>query len=124
MSRGFATARSWTSGSSANSTERHDESALTCGTILTKLIDAIVARAPDIAALRRDLHAHPELSFAEIRTSGVVAQKLMEWGVPIHRGMGATGVVGILKNGSSGRAIGLRADMDALPIREANNFEH
>ncbi|NMM18684.1 MAG: amidohydrolase [Rhodoferax sp.] len=89
-----------------------------------KLIDSIVAQAAGIAALRRDLHAHPELCFAEVRTAEVVAQKLTEWGIPVHRGLGTTGVVGIVKHGSSKRAIGLRADMDALPMQEVNTFSH
>ncbi|MDP1531427.1 M20 aminoacylase family protein [Rhodoferax sp.] len=89
-----------------------------------KIIDAILTQAPALAALRRDLHAHPELCFNEFRTADVVAAKLAEWGIPVHRGLGTTGVVGIVKNGSSGRAIGLRADMDALPMQEANTFAH
>ena len=89
-----------------------------------KIIDSIVTQAAGIATIRRDIHAHPELCFEEARTADVVAQKLTEWGIPIHRGMGTTGVVGILKNGFSGRAIGLRADMDALPMQEFNTFSH
>ena len=89
-----------------------------------KIIDALVTQAAGIAAVRRDIHAHPELCFKEVRTAEVVAQKLTEWGIPIHRGMGTTGVVGIVKNGTSSRAIGLRADIDALPMQEFNTFEH
>jgi amidohydrolase len=89
-----------------------------------KVLDSIVTQAAGIAAVRRDIHAHPELSFEEWRTADVVAQKLTEWGIPIHRGLGKTGVVGILKNGTSDRAIGLRADMDALPVQEFNKFDH
>jgi len=74
--------------------------------------------------LRRDIHAHPELCFQELRTADIVAQKLTDWGIPIHRGMGTTGVVGSVKAGTSSRAIGLRADMDALPIQERNTFAH
>ncbi len=85
---------------------------------------AITAQAADIARIRRDLHAHPELCFEEVRTADIVAQKLTQWGIPVHRGMGTTGVVGILQAGSSTRAIGLRADMDALPMQEANTFAH
>ena len=88
------------------------------------LIDSIVQEAADMAALRRDIHAHPELCFKEVRTAEVVAQKLTEWGIPIHRGLGTTGVVGIVKSGTSSRAIGLRADMDALPMQEFNTFSH
>jgi amidohydrolase len=89
-----------------------------------KIIDSIVTQAAGIAAVRRDIHAHPELCFKEVRTADVVAQKLTEWGIPIHRGMGTTGVVGIVKSGTSNRAIGLRADIDALPMQEFNTFEH
>src|SRR5688572_3211916 len=89
-----------------------------------KLIDSLVTQAAGIAAVRRDLHAHPELCFQEVRTADVVAAKLTEWGIPIHRGMGTTGVVGIVKNGTSARAVGLRADMDALPVTELNTFDH
>jgi hippurate hydrolase len=88
------------------------------------LIDPIVSAAAEIAAIRRDLHAHPELCFKEVRTADVVAAKLTQWGIPIHRGLGTTGVVGILKAGSSQRAVGLRADMDALPMQEFNTFAH
>eukprot|EP01035_Chromulina_nebulosa_P060357 gene60358-biopygen43680 len=89
-----------------------------------KLIDSLVTQAAGIAAVRRDLHAHPELCFEEVRTADVVAGKLTEWGIPIHRGLGTTGVVGIVKNGTSSRAVGLRADMDALPVTELNTFAH
>ena len=89
-----------------------------------KILDSIVTQAAGIAAIRRDIHAHPELCFQEVRTADVVAQKLTEWGIPIHRGLGTTGVIGIVKNGSSDRAVGLRADMDALPMQEFNTFSH
>ena len=89
-----------------------------------QLIDSLVTQAASLAALRRDIHAHPELCFQEQRTSDLVATKLTEWGIPILRGLGTTGVVGILKAGTSTRAIGLRADMDALPMQEANTFAH
>ena len=89
-----------------------------------KLIDSIVGQAAGIAAIRRDIHAHPELCFEEVRTADLVAAKLTEWGIPVHRGMGTTGVVGIVQNGSSSRAIGLRADIDALPMQEFNTFAH
>ena len=88
------------------------------------LIDAIVDDAADIARVRRDIHAHPELCFEELRTADRVAQCLTEWGIEVHRGLGQTGVVGILRHGTSPRAIGLRADMDALPMQEFNRFEH
>jgi amidohydrolase len=89
-----------------------------------KLIDPIIEFHSELQQIRRDIHAHPELSYEEHRTSEVVAQKLTEWGIPVLRGMGITGVVGIIKNGSSDRAIGLRADMDALPVQEINTFAH
>ena len=73
---------------------------------------------------RRDLHAHPELGFAEHRTSGRIAAGLEALGLEVHRGIGGTGLVGVLRAGSSGRAIGLRADMDALPIQEQTGLAH
>ncbi|MGZ4960514.1 MAG: M20 aminoacylase family protein [Methylomonas sp.] len=89
-----------------------------------ELIADITANIGQIRALRHDIHAHPELRFEEERTADLVAAKLTEWGIPIHRGLGKTGVIGIIKAGNSGRAIGLRADMDALPLHEQNQFEH
>lgn len=77
-----------------------------------------------MAAVRRDLHAHPELGFQEERTAALVAGKLAGWGIAVERGLGGTGVVGIVKNGQSARAVGLRADMDALPMTELNTFAH
>jgi hippurate hydrolase len=88
------------------------------------LIDPIIAFQSELQQIRRDLHAHPELCYEEQRTSDVVAAKLTEWGIPVIRGMGLTGVVGIIKNGTSERTIGLRADMDALPMQEINSFPH
>jgi amidohydrolase len=73
---------------------------------------------PALVALRRDLHAHPELAFEERRTSSVVAAALRECGLEVHEGIGGTGVVGVLRRGNSIRMVGLRADMDALPMRE------
>ena len=92
-----------------------------------KLIDSLLTEAAGIAAIRRDIHAHPELCFEEVRTADVVAARLTEWGIPMHRGMGTTGIVGIVHGrdgGASGRAVGLRADMDALPMQEFNTFAH
>jgi amidohydrolase len=92
-----------------------------------KLIDSILTQAASIATVRSDIHAQPELCFEEVRTADVVVQKLTEWGIPVHRGLGTTGVVGIVHGrdgGKSGRAIGLRADMDALPMQEHNTFAH
>lgn len=88
------------------------------------LIPEILAHLDDIRQLRHDLHAHPELRFEEHRTAELVARTLSHWGIEIHRGLGGTGVVGVIKNGESGNSIGLRADMDALPIQEHNQFEH
>jgi amidohydrolase len=88
------------------------------------LLDSVITQAAAITAIRRDIHAHPELCFEENRTAEVVAARLAEWGIPIHRGLGKTGVVGIIKNGTSSRAVGLRADMDALPMQEFNTFAH
>jgi amidohydrolase len=73
---------------------------------------------PALVALRRDLHAHPELAFEERRTSSVVAAALRDCGLEVHEGIGGTGVVGVLRRGHSTRMVGLRADMDALPMRE------
>jgi amidohydrolase len=89
-----------------------------------RLIESILADAASITTLRRDIHAHPELCFEEVRTSDLIANALTEWGIPVHRGLGTTGVVGIVKNGSSDRALGLRADIDALPMTEHNKFAH
>jgi amidohydrolase len=89
-----------------------------------KMIDDLVQNAATMSALRRDIHAHPELCFEEVRTADLIAARLTEWGIDVHRGLGKTGVVGVLKNGDSARAIGLRADMDALPMQEFNHFEH
>ncbi|MCP5266463.1 MAG: amidohydrolase [Burkholderiaceae bacterium] len=89
-----------------------------------KLIDEIVGFAPEIRAIRRDIHAHPELGYAEHRTADLVASLLEQWGIEVSRGIGGTGVVGTLKRGSALRSVGLRADLDALPIQEANEFAH
>ena len=78
----------------------------------------------DMILWRRDIHAHPELGFEEKRTSELIAQKLAAFGIEVHRGIGRTGVVGRLRAGTSQRSLGLRADMDALPIQEQNSFEY
>ncbi len=75
-----------------------------------------------LTAIRRDIHAHPELGLEEHRTADLVARKLEEWGIEVHRGVGKTGVVGVLRNGAGNRAIGLRADMDALPMTETTGL--
>jgi amidohydrolase len=87
-------------------------------------IDLIENFADELTAIRRDLHAHPEIGFEEVRTSGIVADKLTSWGIEVHRGLGGTGVVGVLKGkGSGSKSIGLRADMDALPMEENTNLK-
>ncbi|HRE16133.1 MAG TPA: M20 aminoacylase family protein [Rhodocyclaceae bacterium] len=78
----------------------------------------------ELTALRRDIHAHPELAFNENRTADIVARELRAYGLEVHTGIAKTGVVGLLKAGSSSRMIGLRADMDALPLAEMNEFPH
>jgi hippurate hydrolase len=80
----------------------------------------------DLIAIRHDLHAHPELGFEEVRTAGVIARSLQLLGIETHTGIGKTGVVGVIRGTrcDSGRSIGLRADMDALPMREENEFEY
>jgi len=88
------------------------------------IIDRIQAFAPELTSIRRDIHAHPELAFNEQRTSDLVAARLEAWGVEVHRGIAGTGIVGRLTKGKSPRTIGLRADLDALPILEANKFAH
>ena len=88
-------------------------------------IDRISSYSDELVAIRRDLHAHPEIGFEEERTSGIVAERLAAWGIEVHRGIGKTGVVGVLRGkASSPRRIGLRADMDALPIEEATNLPY
>jgi amidohydrolase len=89
-----------------------------------QIIPRIAAFADDLVAWRRDIHAHPELGFEESRTSDLVAERLAAFGIEVHRGIGKTGVVGVLKAGTSPRTIGLRADMDALPIHEENDFAY
>lgn len=78
----------------------------------------------DLVSIRRDIHAHPELAFNEARTAEIVARELSAYGLEVHRGLARTGIVGVLRKGSSRRAIGLRADMDALPLHEKNDFPH
>lgn len=90
-----------------------------------KLAEPIVGWKSEITAIRRDIHAHPELAYEEVRTADIVAERLESWGIPTHRGLGVTGVVGTIHGKTqNGRALGLRADMDALPMQEANTFAH
>lgn len=89
------------------------------------LAEPIVGWQEEIARIRRDIHQHPELAYEEVRTARLVAERLESWGIPVATGIGVTGVVGTIKGRSdNGRAIGLRADMDALPMQELNTFEH
>ncbi|MDO9711215.1 M20 aminoacylase family protein [Paracraurococcus lichenis] len=85
-------------------------------------LDAIRRHHAELTAIRHDLHAHPELGMAEHRTAEVVARTLESWGIEVHRGVGGTGVVGVLRSGRGNRAIGLRADMDALPMEELTDL--
>jgi hippurate hydrolase len=87
-------------------------------------IDNIKSFHDELVAWRRDLHAHPEMAYKENRTSAFVADKLRSWGIEVHTGLAKTGVVGTVRNGTGNRAVGLRADMDALPLHELNNFAH
>jgi amidohydrolase len=88
------------------------------------VIPEIAERQAALTAIRRDIHAHPETAFEEQRTAALVASWLEKWGIEVHQGVGRMGVVGVIRQGGSTRAIGLRADMDALPIDEANQFAH
>lgn len=89
-----------------------------------QLAEGVLALQAEIRTIRRDIHAHPELRFEEHRTARLVAERLQAWGLQVTTGIGETGVVGTLKRGTSGRSIGLRADMDALPLQEENRFGH
>ena len=89
-----------------------------------KLLPEIVRDHAEIRTLRRSLHSHPKLGYHEHWTSDAIAGQLISWGIEVHRGLGSTGAVGTLRNGTSQHRIGLRADMDALPVEEANQFAH
>ena len=88
------------------------------------IIPEVAANLDELTQIRRDIHAHPELGFEEERTAEIVAAKLKEYGCEVHRGLATTGVVGTIRKGNSLRAIGLRADMDCLPMQELNEFSH
>ena len=92
---------------------------------MTSPVETIRRYHAELTGIRRDLHAHPELSFNETRTSALVADHLRKWGIETHTGLAKTGVVGVVKGkGNGGKAIALRADMDCLPMHEANGFSH
>lgn len=91
---------------------------------MNTLLDALKAQADEFVQLRRDIHRHPELAFDEHRTSALVADKLQGWGYAVERGLGGTGLVGQLVRGNGQCRLGLRADMDALPIIEATGLPH
>ena len=92
--------------------------------LLQNPLDYMKRQSDEIAAVRHDIHHHPELGFQEFRTSDLVAQRLEEWGYEVERGLGGTGVVGRLKRGEGSRSLGLRADMDALPIQEETGLPY
>ncbi|HTT10931.1 MAG TPA: M20 aminoacylase family protein [Burkholderiaceae bacterium] len=96
------------------------------GAALKSPVSFVQERHETLAAIRRDLHAHPELGYEEHRTAALVAERLHQWGIEVHTGVGRTGVVGVIRGrqDASGRSVGLRADMDALPIQEENEFAH
>ena len=87
-------------------------------------LETIKTYAEEMTAIRRDFHIHPELGLEEHRTAGIVAQKLESWGIEVHRNVGVTGVVGVIRKGSGGQRIGLRADMDCLPMDEMTNLPY
>jgi amidohydrolase len=88
------------------------------------VLPALLDQADAIRALRRDIHAHPELCFEEVRTADLIARTLSAWGVEVHEGLGKTGVVGVIQGRPGPHALGLRADIDALPMTEQNSFAH
>ncbi len=91
---------------------------------MAAVLDTVQQQSQEFIALRRDIHSHPELPFEEHRTSDLVAERLQSWGYQVERGLGGTGLVGQLKRGDGKRTLGLRADMDALPILEATGLEY
>ena len=97
---------------------------LTHAALPTSVLPELLDEADALRALRRDIHAHPELCFQEERTAELVARTLSSWGIEVHRGLGKTGVVGVIQGRPGPRALGLRADMDALPMTEHNTFAH
>src|SRR3954452_5430275 len=98
--------------------------ATTCAGAAMSIIPEIRDDLDELTRIRRDIHAHPEIGFEEERTADLVAQNHAEWGVEVHRGLATPGVVGTIRRGNSLRAVGLRADMDCLPMQEQNQFPH
>ena len=90
----------------------------------SSMMARILELGEEMRAIRRDIHRHPELAYEERRTSALVAARLREWGIEVHEGIGGTGVVGVVEGKAAGRGIGLRADMDALPSREATGLAY
>jgi amidohydrolase len=88
------------------------------------ILDHVRRYQEELTAIRHDIHAHPELGLQEHRTADLVARKLLEWGIEVHRGVGGTGVVGVLRSGNGQASVGLRADMDALPMQEATGLPY
>lgn len=88
------------------------------------IINRIASFHDDMTAWRRDIHAHPETAFEEVRTAAIIADKLRSWGIETAEGLAKTGVVGTLRCGAGARSIGLRADIDALPMEELNDVPH
>ncbi|RZL03628.1 MAG: amidohydrolase [Rubrivivax sp.] len=88
------------------------------------VLPSLLDQAESIQVLRRDIHAHPELCFEEVRTSDLIARTLEGWGIEVHRGLGKTGLVGVIQGRPGPNTVGLRADIDALPITERNQFAH
>ena len=89
-----------------------------------QLLAALDAISPEMVQIRQQIHAHPEMAFEEVKTSALVAERLAAWGYQVTRGLGGTGLVGQLKKGSGGKSIGIRADMDALPIIERTGLPY
>ena len=87
-------------------------------------LEIIKTYAEEMKAIRHDFHIHPELGLEEHRTADIVAKKLESWGIEVHRGIGVTGVVGVIRKGSGGKRVGLRADMDCLPMDEMTNLPY
>jgi amidohydrolase len=89
-----------------------------------KLADDVLRDRDELVAIRRDVHAHPEVAFEEVRTSALVVEKLTSWGIEVHAGVGKTGVVGVVRGNAPGGAIGLRAELDALPMDEMSDVPY